>query len=198
MRSFRSNPTHPSGGLDGLPPRLFGRAFSLVELIIVVVILAVIVAIAVPRMSSAADRARENSLAQTVVGLQKALDLYAIEHDERSAAIDASGALDTDATRLANRLLMKTDALGNAGSQLGPYLSQWPQNPINRKSGVRIDGPLAGAGTHGRRFNSATGRIQSDHQALLAQGAGNPGPVVQGAQGAQVDAEAQTQAPGKD
>ena len=50
------------------------RAFSLVELVIVVVIIGIIGAIAVPRMSSAADNAAKNAVVGSQAALQKAID----------------------------------------------------------------------------------------------------------------------------
>lgn len=57
------------------------RAFSLVELVIVVVIIGIIGAIAVPRMSSAADNAAKNAVVGSQTALQKAIDLYTVEHE---------------------------------------------------------------------------------------------------------------------
>jgi hypothetical protein len=44
----------------------------------------------------------------------------------------------------------------------GPYLRAWPENPVNGRRSIRIDGAPAGANTHGWRVDSATGRIESD------------------------------------
>ena len=57
------------------------RAFSLVELVIVVVIMGIIAAIAVPRMSNSAENAAKNAVIGNQAALQTAIDLYTAEHE---------------------------------------------------------------------------------------------------------------------
>ena len=56
------------------------RAFSVIELVIVVVIIAALVAIAVPRLSSASSDATINALAQDFRLLEQALRYYHADH----------------------------------------------------------------------------------------------------------------------
>lgn len=51
-------------------------AFSLIELVIVVVIMGIVAAIAVPRLSSAADNAASNAVTHDLGALQRAIELY--------------------------------------------------------------------------------------------------------------------------
>ncbi|MBX2852739.1 MAG: prepilin-type N-terminal cleavage/methylation domain-containing protein [Phycisphaeraceae bacterium] len=98
------------------------RGFSLIELIIVVVIIGIIGAIAIPRLSRGADGANSSKLKQDLEVLNKALDLYAAEHD---------GAYPTIA-EVAQQLTQYTDADGNVSATptathiYGPYLRAIP------------------------------------------------------------------------
>ncbi len=144
-------------------PRRLQLGFSLIELVIVVVIIGIIAAIAVPRFSSAIEKSADAAVAQNVAVLQKAIDLYTAEHADLSPAREAGGATSTP-NAMIRRLIQRTDASGALESTgiYGPYLRAWPENPANGRRSLRIDGAAAGANTHGWRFDSATGVIQSD------------------------------------
>jgi prepilin-type N-terminal cleavage/methylation domain-containing protein len=139
------------------------RAFSLIELVIVVVIIGVISSIAVPRMLSAAETARANALKGSLSVLNKAAELYAAEHDGKSAAYDEAGTLG-DASALIKRLVARTLADGTIDSNgaYGPYLREMPLNPYSKLISVRMDGAAAGAGTDGWRFDSASNQFTPD------------------------------------
>ncbi|MGQ0628600.1 MAG: type II secretion system protein [Phycisphaerales bacterium] len=150
--------THPV-----LTPTLRARGFSLVELVMVVITIGIVAAIAVPRFSRAALDARDAAFIRTAVTLQNAIDLYNAEHADRSPAINAAGAVDPVGLNLTRRLTQTTDDDGGLGGIWGPYLRDWPVNPVNNRRTVRIDGAPAGANSHGWRFNTAKGTIESDH-----------------------------------
>jgi prepilin-type N-terminal cleavage/methylation domain-containing protein len=139
------------------------RAFSLVELVIVVVIIGIIAAIAVPRMSSAADNAAQRAVVGSQTALQKAIDLYTVEHEGVLPHVGAA-----DAKTFYFRLLRTSDLDGtiNASTGIyGPYINGIPVNPINGKITIRRGGANAGANTHGWRYDTASGQIQPDHSA---------------------------------
>lgn len=135
-------------------------AFSLVELVIVVVIMGIIAAIAVPRMSSSAQNAARNAVVGDQSTLQKAIRLYEVEHE---GALPSAGTI--AAKKLYQRLLGNTDVDGTVNSSgiYGPYLSEIPSNKINGLSTIRMGGAAAGADTHGWRYNTFTGQILPDH-----------------------------------
>lgn len=99
------------------------RAFSLVELVIVIVIIGIIAAIAVPRFSAATGNAETGSVQGSLIVLRNAIDLYTAEHSN-----------DTP-TGLPDQLLQTTDISGaTTGSDFGPYLRAEPANPLNANS----------------------------------------------------------------
>lgn len=137
------------------------RAFSLVELVIVVVIIGIIGAIAIPRMSSAADNAAKNSVLGSQSALQKAVDLYTAEHEGILPHIGAA-----DAKTFYFRLLRKSDLDGTiniASGIYGPYINGIPVNPINGLNTIRRGGAAAGANTHGWRYDTTSGQVEPDH-----------------------------------
>lgn len=139
-------------------------AFSLVELAMVVATIAMIAAVAVPRMSSAAERSRDAALVASTDVLQRALDMYSVEHYDLTAA-HLDGVKDTDGTKFVQRLLRPTDEGGNVGgggAVFGPYLRTMPRNTMNNLATVRVDGPAAGLGTHGWRYDSNANVIEPD------------------------------------
>lgn len=136
-------------------------AFSLIELVMVVVIIGIIGAIAIPRMSNSAENAAKNAVVGDQAILQRALDLYEVEHEGVMAHVGA-GSLKT----FYFRLIKKTDLDGTVNDPAGiygPYINGIPANKINGLATVRRGAPDAGANTHGWRYDIATGRVEPDH-----------------------------------
>lgn len=139
------------------------RAFSMIELVIVVVIAGIIAAIAVPRMSGYTERARERRVVVDLGTMQKAAALFKAEH--HGLAIGHNAAREAvSATILAQRLTTQSNELGWFGGTtiFGPYLRDMPTNALNDLATIRVDGAAAGAGTHGWRYDSALDVFQSD------------------------------------
>ncbi len=138
------------------------RGFSLIELVIVVVIIGIIGAIAIPRMSNSAENAARNAVIGDQATLQRALDLYEVEHEGVMAHVGA-----TNIKTFYSRLVKKTDLDGTVSDTgiYGPYLNGIPANKINGLATIRRDGAVAGANTHGWRYDTGTGRIEPDHLA---------------------------------
>jgi len=148
---------------DRVQPRFHARAFSLIELVIVVVIIGIIGAIAIPRMSNSAENAARNSVIGDQAVLQRALDLYEVEHEGQMVHVGA-GTIKT----IYLRLIKKSDLDGTVNDSTGiygPYVNGIPVNKINGLGTVRRNGAPAGANTHGWRYDTGTGRVEPDHLA---------------------------------
>ena len=96
-------------------------AFTLIELLIVVVILGIIAAIVVPQFTIATDDARLSTLRTNLATVRAQLQLYKLEHQDN---------FPTDNTTFEAQLTAKTDAAGAAGTDYGPYLMMVPENPF--------------------------------------------------------------------
>jgi prepilin-type N-terminal cleavage/methylation domain-containing protein len=119
-----------------------GGGFSLIEVVVVVVILAAIAAIAIPRLSRGTQGSVEAAVARDVQVLQKAIDLYAAEHN---------GAFPNGAM-VADQLTLHSDAAGSTSQSktppysFGPYLRKVPPVPVGPNKGSRNISTAPGVG----------------------------------------------------
>ncbi len=121
------------------------RAFSLLELVIVVVILGILAAIAVPRMSRSATAAADNAVMADLAVIRNAIDLFQTEHGGAYPAL-------ADVT---NALTQYSDINGTAfsatkdtatGKIYGPYLRSIPPLSVGANKGKNtFTGTLGGA-----------------------------------------------------
>jgi len=142
----------------------WGRGFSLIELIIVVVIIGIIASIAVPKMSRGARSAGMNTLRMDLALLRNAIELFAMEHDGKFP--DAS--IGTQLTQYSNfsGTTMHPIKRANIGVVYGPYLKAMPATPVGTKRGnteIKINavaGLPDGSGTEGWEYNTANNTIR--------------------------------------
>ncbi len=114
-------------------------AFSLIELVIVVMILGIMAMIVIPKYASSADDAREKTLSTDYATALRQLELYKHQHGGKTPDLAADGSLDT--ANFIKRMTGKTDADGtlNANGTFGPYLIEWPTNPfVSGAAGAEI------------------------------------------------------------
>ena len=136
------------------------RAFSLIELVIVVVIIGVLAAIAIPRMSSGADGAKTNAVKANLAVLRQAIELHKAERG-RYPGVGA----DADGTATFSADTFVTDLTTESADGTGPYLRAIPEvgvgtNPDSNSVGSTTDNPpTEAAGTTGWLFNSSAGDI---------------------------------------
>ncbi len=138
------------------------RAFTLVEILIVVVILGILATIVLPQFSNASASARENTLKDELRYLRTQIVVYKAQHKDI-----APGEAGAD---FIGQMTGHTDEVGNINAtqtsvyKFGPYLSKMPANPINTLSTVEISAasPLTGDGSHGWVYNPATLEIIAD------------------------------------
>lgn len=105
-------------------------AFTLVEVLIVVVILAIIAMLVAPKYMSAAEDARESQLATDTQVLRKQINLYIAEHMGRGPELNEKGS--SDRANFVARLTSRTTPDGkiDPAGTCGPYVYEWPANPF--------------------------------------------------------------------
>ena len=107
------------------------RAFSLIELMIVVVIIGIIAAIAIPRMSRGAEGAAENALDGNLTVSRNAIDFYATEHGGTYPSLADFAAELTQYTADDS----STSVTKDAAHRYGPYLRAIPPLPLGQWKG---------------------------------------------------------------
>lgn len=127
------------------------RAFSLAELVMVVIIIGLISAIAVPRISRAATASKAAALQGSLVNVRKAVDAYYAEHSRYPGRHPVSGV--PDGVYFVNQLLLYSDENGNTNAtyggafKFGPYLrAPFPANPSNGLRTVHVKATPTSAG----------------------------------------------------
>lgn len=125
------------------------RAFTLVELLIVVIILGILAAVVIPQFSDASDDARLSSLTTNLQTIRGQIELYKIQHSAYPPTKTAFG-----------------PAMTIQAGGYGPYLQTVPNNPFNNKNDLG-DG-TATAGTTGWKYDDVTGKFQANDDAAHA------------------------------
>ncbi|MHC4715676.1 MAG: type II secretion system protein [Planctomycetota bacterium] len=148
------------------------KAFTLVEILIVVVILAILAAIVLPRFSNASAVARASMLADDLRIFRMQLQVFKSQHQDIPAGYPVGGGAPTEALfveqlTLSSKPTRQTAAPGTQGFPYGPYLREIPPNPVNGKTTVQIipDGqafPNAADDSHGWIYQPSTLKIRAD------------------------------------
>lgn len=131
-------------------------AFTLVEILIVVLILSILAAIVVPRYLVATETATGSNIKVQLFTMRRQIDLWKLHHNDNYPTLAQlqQGANDWDV--LTNR----TDDSGtvDAAGEHGPYVITPPDNPLTGSSLVVAAGaPVA---TAGWTYNQATGALK--------------------------------------
>ena len=149
-------------------------AFTLAELLIVVVILGILAAAVLPKFSNATQTARASMLADDLRIMRQQVMVFQGQHRGIAPgypALDSTKPADADVfakhMTLASNLAGSTAEPGTAGFDFGPYLREMPVNPINGKVTVQIVGdaanmPAAADDSHGWIYQASTLQIKAD------------------------------------
>ncbi len=126
------------------------KAFTLVEILIVVIILGILAAIVIPQFTEASDDARDSAMRSDLQTVRSQLELYKVQH------VGVYPAALTFVTDL-------TTKIGN----YGPYLQTFPTNPYNNMQTVSVEAGTATLGDNstGWHFNTDTGRFSASDTA---------------------------------
>jgi general secretion pathway protein G len=157
-------------------------AFTLVEILIVVVLLGVLAAMVVPTFSRATTPAKESAMASELALLRRFVLIYASQHLEvapgypngDSTAAPTEAAF-RDQAMLSSNTSGQTAAIGMPGFPHGPYLSRIPINPFNGRDTVHMlaNGqafPAAADNNHGWICRPETGEVRPDNTGVTGDG----------------------------
>lgn len=140
------------------------NAFTLIELLAVIVILGLLAALILPQFGYASDDARRNTAVAIVRTLRSQFELYRANYDAHPSIADGSSDWGF-MTRVG------TDPR-DPSRRIGPYLSETPANPLVTVAKSRtiavgdfasVDKPQ-GSYNAGFVFDSGTGRIWATNQ----------------------------------
>jgi general secretion pathway protein G len=122
-------------------------AFTLIEILIVVVILGILATVVIPQFSNASQQARENTLKDELQYLRTQIAVFKAQHQDVPPGYPGGNPTSTPDTQdLNDQLTLYTDINCNVAAQssavfaYGPYLSQLPANSINGMSTFEMIG----------------------------------------------------------
>jgi len=158
------------------------RAFTLVEILIVVVLLGILAAVVMPLIADNAILAKQSALATDLQLLRRFILIYKSHHLEvgpgypngQTTAAPTEQAFIYQAT-LSSNSAGQTAAIGTPGFIRGPYLQKIPANPLNGKSTIQMlgngeDFPAAADDSHGWIYKAATSEIRADSSGMDSNG----------------------------
>ena len=129
------------------------KAFTLIEILIVVVILAVLAATVVPQYKDVTNDAKYNTTVFNLQGIRAQVELYKAQHNGNPPAT-------------LNDLVITTDVNGSPGPDFGPYMVQIPKDNVNNSAAVAISAasPISVSGTTGGWiYDPVQGEVRINH-----------------------------------
>jgi len=151
------------------------KAFTLVEILVVVVLLGVLAAVVIPTVASSTISAKDSALAVDLQLFRRFILVYKGQHlevgpgypngDTTQAPIEQAF---IDQATMASNINGQTAAIGTPGFNRGPYLMRIPVNPFNGKNTVEMlaDGqafPANADDSHGWIYKAETSEIRADN-----------------------------------
>ena len=148
-------------------------AFTLIEILVVVVILGIVAAIVIPRFANASTQARESMLAENLRIIRTQITVFQGQHSGVAAGYPGLNrtAAPTQAAFLSHMTTAtdQTGALSTAGTPgvYGPYFTSFPSNPLNSLATVLVltdteTLPAAGDNGYGWVYQPFTLKFRAD------------------------------------
>jgi len=121
------------------------KAFSLVEVLIVVVLLAILAAVATPKFFNATKQAKTGLLADDLRVIRSQIQVFQSQHNHVPPGYpDCDRSQAPTEQAFVEQMTMATTAdgqvapAGTPGYDFGPYFREVPANPFNEKSSIQI------------------------------------------------------------
>jgi len=142
------------------------KAFTLVEILIVVSILGILVAVIIPEFRGHAQKAKESAAKETLQMLRTAIERYAIDHNGVPP-----GYQENDPTGPSSFFILQNQLI-----TLYKYFSGFPKNPFNNDSRTLIilnnqELPAAATGENGWIYQPLNKDIRLDWPGTDSTGA---------------------------
>ena len=137
-------------------------AFTLIEVLIVVVIMAILAATIIPQFTDSTKDAKASTATFNLHTLRSQIELYRAQH----AGLSPSATL-VELTQSTNE---SGTAGAGAGFPYGPYIREIPANPFTNSKAIKTIATTPAAagdvtvGGAGWIYNSTTGGIWIDHE----------------------------------
>lgn len=134
------------------------NAFTLIEVLIVVVIMAVLAATIIPQFSNSTRDAQDSSVRFNANTMRSQIELYKAHHLGKYPAL----------ANFSDQLTKSTNNAGTVGAAgtdypYGPYMQEVPLNPYNNQRTVVAGTGGAGTGASGWQYDETNGNIWPNH-----------------------------------
>ncbi len=139
-----------------------GSAFTLVEILIVVIILGILAAIVIPNITGITAISREANLKENLSKIRGQIQMYGNQHNGFPTAAGFADQM-TECTRMDGQV----SAVRTSEYRFGPYLEQMPPNPVSSDRTIRAaaapgDAFPPGDADGGWWYNETTGTFFAD------------------------------------
>lgn len=152
----------------------YQKAFTLVEILIVVAILGILAAVVIPELQGHSQKAKESAAKETLQMLRTAIERYAIQHNGIPPGY-TQGDMNNNplSVNFFVHMTMASNAAheiappGTPGYPFGPYISKFPKNPFNNLDSRQMipnggEMPAEPTGQYGWIYQAATKTIRLD------------------------------------
>jgi len=150
-------------------------AFTLIEILVVVVLLGILALIVIPAIASSTISAKDSALATDLNLLRRLILVYKSQHLEVGPGYPDGDTTQApteqtfvDQVTMASNNSGETAAPGTAGFNRGPYVMRVPSNPFNNLNSIQMLGdseefPAEADNSHGWMYKAATSEIRADN-----------------------------------